>query len=679
MKRISILTLTLAACLISTGFAQIQNSIRFGLKAATRSSRQLQKRGLSAAPSSSQLPASATKDAIVTECPPDAVAFGAAVCGYVKVPLDRAHPSIAQIRIYFELYLHSGSGPAESAILANIGGPGVTTTGIRDFWLFLYGANLDVHDLLLIDDRGRGFSNTIDCPELQHGAASFSNAEADCAAQLGAAASRYGTGDIAQDTEAVRASLGYDKVDYHGGSYGGEDVTAYATRFGEHLRSIVLDAPAGTPDLQAFQLEHDGARSVSREVRLDCQRSPTCAPDHRRPDEELTELILAIRKRPFEGDAFDASGNLAHVRVDERVLLRIAAAPSGLFVNTGELLAAATALKHGDRKPLLRLAAELGPALPTDTDSGDATGFSVGASYATLCVDIHQPWNWSSPVSHRKAQFASAVSALPVDYFALFSKAASTSLGFSNLKQCLWWEKPSASSPVATAEATYPDVSTLVLNGDMDTVVPLEETTKVAALFPNSTFIKVAEAGHESAFYSQCARDIMSRFIGTLDPGDTSCAATPETVYPAVGRLPVIASHARAAEIDPNGDNQIGMRERKVATVAVAVMTDALQRITIGSGDGVGLRGGTFHTEFGESGITITFTDCAFAEDVIVNGTVIANSDSSLVGDLTVSGPGTNGGNLHVEGNFLAAGAVGKFRVSGALGGRDVAVLIPEA
>ncbi|PYT23957.1 MAG: hypothetical protein DMG57_30335 [Acidobacteria bacterium] len=41
-----------------------------------------------------------------------------------------------------------------------------------------------------------------------------------------------GTGDLAQDTEAVRAALGFAKVDYHGGSYGGTDVTAYATRFG---------------------------------------------------------------------------------------------------------------------------------------------------------------------------------------------------------------------------------------------------------------------------------------------------------------------------------------------------------------------------------------------------------------------------------------------------------------
>ena len=85
------------------------------------------------------------------------------------MPLDRDRPKLGKIRIYFELYPHSGPGTAESAILVNLGGPGATTTGQRDFFHFLYGANLDVHDLLLIDDRGRWFSNPIDCAELQHG------------------------------------------------------------------------------------------------------------------------------------------------------------------------------------------------------------------------------------------------------------------------------------------------------------------------------------------------------------------------------------------------------------------------------------------------------------------------------------------------------------------------------
>ena len=40
---------------------------------------------------------------------------------------------------------------------------------------------------------------------------------------------------------------------------------------------------------------------------------------------------------------------------------------------------------------------------------------------------------------------------------------------------------------------------------------------------------------------------------------------------------------------------------------------------------------------------------------------------------------GRAGGTLHLEGKWQASGPVGQFTVSGTLGGRQVAVLIPEA
>ena len=48
--------------------------------------------------------------------------------------------------------------------------------------------------------------------------------------------------------------------------------------------------------------------------------------------------------------------------------------------------------------------------------------------------------------------------------------------------------------------------------------------------------------------------------------------------------------------------NQVGESERKVVTVAVATATDALQPSTIGSGNGVGLRAGTFESTVDASG-----------------------------------------------------------------------------
>jgi pimeloyl-ACP methyl ester carboxylesterase len=634
-------------------------------------------------PQASNLQATASPDIVWVQCPTEAQALGA-TCGKLPVPLDRQHPDGQKIEIYFELYLHTNSGSAESAILLDPGGPGTSITAFRGYVLTLFSQNLDVHDLLLIDDRGRGGSGVINCPELQHGTAAFPKAEADCAAQLGNRDSRYGTGDVAMDTEAVRAALGYGKVDFWGGSYGGEDATAYATRFGDHLRSIILDAPMGTPGLQPFSLDGANARATAREVRLDCLRSRTCSTDHSDPDAEFAQLIQSIRNNPVQGWAYNAGGIPAHVKLDEGALLYLASFPTGNFnfVSTGEILAAGSSLSRGDPAPLLRLGAEVTPFV---TDLGDPTVSSQGDYVATQCADFNEPWEWSDAIPERRRQFANAVFTLPPDFFAPFSRAAATNLGVSLEKQCLWWQKPTPSSPVTPPNPSYPNVPTLIMSGDMDTLVATEQVRQVAALFPGSTLVKVAEAGHLTIFWSQCSANLQSQFFETLQVGDTTCTKTPETVWPALGRFPLIAADARPAEIDPAENNEIGEQERKVVTVAVATAIDALKRSTVGngnggSGNGVGLRAGTFQTSLDASGNqTTTLTDCVFATDVTISGTLVWGADRSFVADLTVSGSGTASGNLHIAGAWEAPGPVGNFKISGMLGGRQVAVLVPEA
>jgi hypothetical protein len=75
------------------------------------------------------------------------------------------------------------------------------------------------------------------------------------------------------------------------------------------LRSIVLDAPEGAPALKAFLMDGNSARATVREVRLNCLRSPTCSADHPNPSAEFEQLIQAIRHKPVQGFAHDASGN----------------------------------------------------------------------------------------------------------------------------------------------------------------------------------------------------------------------------------------------------------------------------------------------------------------------------------------------------------------------------------
>ena len=103
-----------------------------------------------------RLPEAATGAAMHIACPSAASELGAA-CAYVNVPLDRTNLKKGLIPINVELYRHTAAGPAESAILVNWGGPGNSTTGNRSAAMWLFASDLDVHDILLIDDRGAAF------------------------------------------------------------------------------------------------------------------------------------------------------------------------------------------------------------------------------------------------------------------------------------------------------------------------------------------------------------------------------------------------------------------------------------------------------------------------------------------------------------------------------------------
>jgi hypothetical protein len=60
----------------------------------------------------------------------------------------------------------------------------------------------------------------------------------------------------------------------------------------------------------------------------------------------------------------------------------------------------------------------------------------------------------------------------------------------------------------------------------------------------------------------------------------------------------LLVKDARPAKVDSSGSNQIESAERKTVTVTVAAAIDALQRSFFNSGEGVGLRAGTFHTDY---------------------------------------------------------------------------------
>ena len=613
------------------------------------------------------LPAGASRAAVIDACPPEAEG---AVCGHVDVPLDRARPAAGSIPLAFELYGHTAPGPAESAIMVNFGGPGASTTALRFVPPFWFGPALARHDLLLVDNRGTGRSGAIDCADYQHGTGpSLLDAVGACARQLGASATDYSSADVALDNDTVRAALGYEKVDFVGTSYGGIDAAAYATRFGRHLRSVLLDSPVGDPLSDPFVRAGDGVRRTVSRVGQICRHSASCGRSSGQALDAVDSLTRRLRAAPLTGNALDANGESHDVTIDPTYLLVHILDAGDFFLTPGEVPAAADALRRGEARPLLRLAAE--GDFPIQGDNGDPAEFSQGASSATFCLD--QPWPWSpnAPLATRQAQWTGAVARADDAPFAPFTADEIMPSIFGGADVCLPWPKTSTRPPVEPG-ARYPRVPTLAIAGGYDLLGKVAET---AALFPDSKVVTITGAAHNTFRWSQCARDLAGTFLVTLKPGDTSCASQPTFDYPGVRSFPRRARRSPAAMAIAG--NRASSRNRRVAHVAVNAALDALKRSFPSAGDGPGLRGGSFHTDYDDTWTT-TLTGVRWTDDVAVSGTLHWSFDGGpLDADLEVEGPGGRDGTLHLEGGWLIPGAPRTIAITGRLGGERVAATVP--
>jgi hypothetical protein len=96
------------------------------------------------------------------------------------------------------------------------------------------------------------------------------------------------------------------------------------------------------------------------------------------------------------------------------------------------------------------------------------------------------------------------------------------------LDQCATWPASDRNDPPAGTSPDFPDVPVLVLSGDLDTLTPPSEGEAAAKLFPNATFVQVANTGHVTALDDSwgCASTIVDDFIPNAAVGDTGCAET---------------------------------------------------------------------------------------------------------------------------------------------------------
>src|SRR4051794_21085300 len=629
--------------------------------------------------------AGAAPTAVFGKCPANAA--DNARCGTVAVPLDRSNPQSPTLPIPFVFPPHPGTAAAVSAIVMSNGGPGVSNIASDALWRARLVAALKDHDMLAIDHRGIGASAAIDCPALQHVQGNQLDAARACGESLGAASDRYGSGDVADDVDDVRAALGIDQIDYYGVSYGPVDVRAYAYRHPDHLHAAILDSPDFSTDDAFFRTLPGAMAKIAVRV---CRRSPACNAGEPQPDVALRKLVARLFAKPVVGTGYDASGKAHKLRVDEASLLGILyddyfADPA--FLNQGEIFAAARALQHGDATPLLRLAAES----HAPTDFGDSDSFqSVGADYAVFCTDSVFPWDKSADEATRRAQYRAAAMAIPPTATAPFSVSAWTGfiasqpvLLIPGADACTSWPAPKRlDAPFPPAQDFPANVPALLFGGGLDYLDNVQERTLLSR-FTGAQFIDVANGGHVTTLWSRCAGDIAVRFLLTLQPGDISCASDPKgaTRMPfggAGGELEIqgVEGFPRRAADAVAAKGSGTKADRQVAAVAWAAAEDAVYRLPRLAGNtGRGLRGGRYTVKRGPTSAKLALERVRFSTDVVVSGTVTLKSATSRVsGRLKVTGKLS--GTLDVRATLWDPDTP-KATVRGTLGGRRVNVRAP--
>ena len=613
-----------------------------------------------------------------------------AYCGSVVVPLDRTGATPGTISIAFEYYPRSdATRPSLPTIVAHEGGPGYSTTDSRDLYLDLYRPMMDRRALLLVDERGTGLSGALYCPEAESYDGNWvQNAEA-CADRLGRTADLYTTAAAVEDMVAVLTKLGIDTIDLYGDSYGSFFAQAFAVRHPEFVRSLVLDGTYPIDGLDPWY--RTTAVRLRDNLSLFCSRSRATCPTT--PSDMvglIGRVVMSARAYPVTTSAPDAYGKTVSVRLTPRRILDTLLYTDVTPGYVRELPAAAAAYLAGNPLPLARMVAEVnGP-------SGDRPGlrarrlvpqyirsYSEGAYLAYACNDYPQLWDEEASRAQRERQYEAAIAALKPGTFAPWTNAEWANSEFFVYDYCLHWPAPRVAEPPFPAGGRYPNVPTLVMNGDLDLRTDVYQAREVAANFPNATYVEVPNYGHVTSVYEvdRCPSVIVRRFVSTLAAGDTRCTRD-ISEHRVVPVFPTTVSGAVPATVASSADRSTA-KDRRAATVTVEAIADVIDRwYAIPGYTGTSLYGGRF-SMYNSTGLpvssqtwTLKLNRLRWTRDVQVTGTgSMPRGAGTATMTMKIKGAGTDAGSLTITWPTRAPGAVA--RVTGTIGGRVVDLTVP--
>ncbi len=449
-------------------------------------------------------------------------------CFKVAVPEDRAGDPADTIHLAVALLHGRGDSISPYPIVFLQGGPGSGALDFADRQYTDYSnwvdPLLDGHDLIVLDQRGTGYSDPpMQCNELisaygrdiregwdaeqrEEGYRSALLACRDRLTRAGVKLSAYTTAANAADVVDVLDALGYEQADLYGVSYGTRLGQAVMRDFPERVHSAVLDSPVPLQD-GLFPRQEELEDAALQALFQGCAADAECRAAFPALEETYRELAAQMEAAP------------APVPVPNML------ADGGLYTVTVDADWLRSAVAWGLRSPELL---EFVPGAIQEARAGDYTGlayflYAQAAGCTTLNLGMTISVECSEEILPLSPEELAAVSGQRNETSAFLSGADDPEL---IADACREW----GALPAGEGERRGPvgDIPVLVLAGQYDPVTPPLLGDEIVQTLAHGLLLEVPGMGHVPSMWpaGDCPRAIILDFFADpTRPPDDSCLA----------------------------------------------------------------------------------------------------------------------------------------------------------